>query len=51
MENNLKKDIYIYIAESLCYTCEINTTNQLYVNANNNSNKKNFCKENEKDGE
>ena len=29
MENNIEKNVYIYITESLHYTAEINTTLQI----------------------
>ena len=32
MEKNMKKNAYLCITESLCYTVEINTVNQLYFN-------------------
>ena len=35
MEKNIKKNMYIYISESLCCTVEMNTVNQLYFDFKN----------------
>ena len=46
MEYHIKKNVYIYVAESLCFTAEINNTvSQLYFNK---KKKSDICKKEKK---